>query len=157
MTDATPRSLRDDPVAQAVSALAASGFPRLPATVLMTLMTSEDGELTAEALAERTQSSPAAISGAVRYLTTIGMIRRHLLPGSRRYVYELPEHPWYTVSIGKNELYGVIVGLARRAIPTLGPQGAERMDEMAEFFEFLQRRLPEVLDEWNELRRGRPN
>jgi predicted transcriptional regulator len=146
-------ALRDDPVAQAVSALAANGFPRLPASVLMTLMTSEESELTAEVLAERTQSSAAAISGAVRYLSTIGMIRRHVLPGSRRYVYELPEHPWYTVSIGKNELYGVVVGLARRAAPTLGPRGAEQMAEMAEFFEFLQRRLPEVLEEWDESRR----
>jgi predicted transcriptional regulator len=153
MTDDAPRSLRDDPVAQAVSALAANGFPRLPATVLMTLMTSEETELTAEVLAERTQSSPAAISGAVRYLTTIGMIRRHVLPGSRRYVYELPEHPWYTVSIEKNELYGVIEGLARKAVPTLGPRGAAEMEEMAEFFAFLRGRLPQVLGEWNELRK----
>jgi predicted transcriptional regulator len=153
MTDDAPRSLRDDPVAQAVSALAANGFPRLPATVLMTLMTSEETELTAEVLAERTQSSAAAISGAVRYLTTIGMIRRHVLPGSRRYVYELPEHPWYTVSIEKNELYGVIEGLARKAVPTLGPRGGAQMEEMAEFFAFLRGRLPQVLAEWNELRR----
>ena len=153
MTDDAPRTLRDDPVAQAVSALAANGFPRLPATVLMTLMTSEETELTAEALAERTQSSPAAISGAVRYLTTIGMIRRHVLPGSRRYVYELPEHPWYTVSIEKNELYGVIEALARKAVPTLGPRGGGQMEEMAEFFAFLRGRLPQVLAEWNELRK----
>ena len=150
-------ALRDDPAAQLVSALAANGFPRLPAAVLMTLMTSEESGLTADVLAERTQSSPAAISGAVRYLTTIGMIRRHVLPGDRRYVYELPEHPWYTVSIGKNELYRMLVGLARRAVPALGPHGAERMDEMADFFEFWERRLPEVLAEWDELRHSREN
>lgn len=149
--------LRDDPVAQAVSALAANGFPRLPAAVLMALMTSEESELTAEALAEQTQSSPAAISGAVRYLTSIHMVRRHLLPGSRRYVYELPEHPWYAASFGKGELYAYIVTLAEQAIPVLGPTGAGRMAEMAEFFAFMQRRLPEVLDEWNELRHSRQN
>jgi len=154
MTDDAQRSLRDDPVAQAVSALAANGFPRLPATVLMTLMTSEETELTAEALAERTQASPAAISGAVRYLTTIGMIRRHVLPGSRRYVYELPEHPWYTVSIEKNDVYVMMAELARRAAPALGPRGAAQMEEMAAFFEFLKKRLPEVLGEWSELRKG---
>lgn len=150
-------ALRDDPVAQAVSALAANGFPRLPAAVLMTLMTSEEGELTAELLAERTQSSPAAISGAVRYLATIGMVRRHVLPGSRRYVYELPEHPWYTASLGKNDVYEVMISLARKAAGDLGPRGAAQLSEMAEFFEFLKVRLPQVLDEWNDLRRGRPN
>ncbi len=141
-----------DPLALTVSVLADSGFPRLPAAVLMALMAAEEAELTAEALAERTQSSPAAISGAVRYLTTIGMVRRHVLPGTRRYVYLLPEHPWYSVSIGKDELYSHMVGLARRAAAELGPIGADRMLEMADFFEFLQRRLPQVLDEWRELR-----
>lgn len=144
-----------DPVAQVVSTLAASGFPRLPAAVLMTLMTSEEPGLTADVLAERTTSSPAAISGAVRYLTTIGMVRRHLLPGSRRYVYELPEHPWYAVSIGKGDVYSAMVVLARRAVGELGPRGAEQMAEMADFFEFLQGRLPEVLAEWDLTRRER--
>jgi predicted transcriptional regulator len=144
-----------DPAAQVASLLAANGFPRLPAAVLMALMTSEEHELSAAQLSERAQASPAAISGAVRYLATIGMVRRHRVVGSRSYVYELPEFPWYTVSVGKNELYQMIVALARRAAGELGPNASERMIEMADFFQFLQDRLPAVLGEWNEYRAAR--
>ncbi|MGG7508143.1 GbsR/MarR family transcriptional regulator [Plantibacter sp. YIM 135249] len=149
--DAVQR-LTEDPIAQTVSALAANGFPRMPAAVLMLLMSSEESALTADQLAEELQASPAAVSGAVRYLVTIGLLTRHQLAGSRRYVYELPRHPWYTVSIGKTDLYTHIVGLSEQAAEQLGPNGRARLEEMAEFFRFLERRLPAVLDEWNELR-----
>ena len=148
------RTLGDDPVAQMVSALAANGFPRMPASVMMAIMVSEEGLLTAEQLAERLGASPAAISGAVRYLSTIGMIHRHRAPGSRRYAYELPDHAWYTASLAKNELYTLFVRLAEKTIPTLGPRGGERVQEMADFFRFLEWRMPALLDEWTQLRKG---
>ncbi len=147
MTDQPPRD--DDPAAGLVSALAANGFPRMPAAVLMALMTSEDGALTAEQLGERLGASPAAVSGAVRYLETVTMIQRHRRPGSRKFEYELPHHPWFTASIAKNELYGVMARMADDAAGRLGPVAAARMDEMADFFRFVQARLPRVLDEWN--------
>lgn len=151
MTDAALRP-GDDPVAPLVSAFAANGFPRMPASVLIALMASEERMLTAEQLAEQLSASPAAISGAVRYLSTVGMIHRHRLPGSRRYAYELPAHAWYAVALGKGELYLVLARLAEAAIPSLGPLGAERLAEMADFFRFLQGRMPEVLEEWQQLR-----
>lgn len=141
-----------DPVAQMVSALAANGFPRMPASVLMAIQVSEAGLLSAEELGEILGASPAAISGAVRYLGSIGMVHRHRLPGDRRYVYELPAHAWYSASLEKSELYELIIRLAHSAIPTLGPRGAERVREMADFFEFLRKRMPELLAEWNDLR-----
>ncbi|MEP6482059.1 MAG: MarR family transcriptional regulator [Rhodoglobus sp.] len=149
----TERALGDDPVAQIVSALAANGFPRMPASVLMSIMTSEEGMLTAEQLAERLGASAAAISGAVRYLSTVGMIFRHRLPGTRRFAYELPAHAWYSASMEKTDLYQLIIRLAGSAVPTLGPRGAERVQEMSDFFAFLERRMPEVLAEWHQLQR----
>lgn len=155
MTDA-PRSPGDDPAAQLVSALAANGFPRMPASVLMAIMTGEEDSVTAEQLAERLGASPAAISGAVRYLSTVGMIHRHRIPGSRRFAYQLPDDDWYAASFHNGDLYALIVRLAENAARDLGPNGAAKVAEMAEFFRFLQARLPQVLEEWTELRaRGR--
>jgi len=148
------RALGDDPVAQMVSALAANGFPRMPASVMMAIMVSEPGILTAEQLAEQLSASPAAISGAVRYLSTVGMVYRHRLPGTRRYGYELPAHAWYSASLEKTDLYELIIRLAETAVPTLGPRGAERVQEMADFFGFLQKRMPQLLAEWTQLRAG---
>lgn len=153
MTD--ERAPAGDPTAQLVSTLAASGFPRMPAAVLMALMSSEEESLTAEQLAERLEVSPAAISGAVRYLEKPGMIHRQRIPGTRRYRYELPDYPWYTASFHNGELYALIIRLAETASASLGPKGAARIDEMAEFFRFLQQRLPAVLEEWNASRDGR--
>ena len=151
MTDGE-RALGDDPVAQMVSALAANGFPRMPASVMMAIMVSEEGLLTAEELGSRLGASPAAISGAVRYLATIGMVYRHRVPGTRRYGYELPAHAWYSASLEKTDLYHLTIRLAESAVPTLGPRGAERVQEMADFFRFLEKRMPELLAEWTELR-----
>jgi len=58
-----------------------TGFPRMPARVLMALTVAESG-LTAAELAERRDVSAAAISGAVRYLQTLAMIHRFPNPGA---------------------------------------------------------------------------
>ncbi len=153
--------MKSDPFAQfvenAAGELVAQGFPRMPANVIMALTASEDGRLTAADLAESLGVSPAAVSGAVRYLSTIGMVRSATIPGTRRHVYALPERPWYTASLTRRDIYGHIVAQLRRDIVRL-PSGAAktRIEEMADFFEFIDRRMPQLLEEWNELRSGPP-
>ena len=39
--------------------------------------------------------------------------------------------------------------LADDAAARVGPRAAERLSEMADFFRFVQARLPELLGEWN--------
>lgn len=147
----------NDFVEQSAAAMTAAGFPRMPARVLMALMVAEGPGLTAQELGERLGASAAAISGAVRYLQTVRMIRRVSQPGSRRDLYELPEDSWYTASIGKNALYDLIEQLAAKAVVSIddpASAASQRVQEMSEFFVFIQRRLPEVLEEW-EAERGR--
>ena len=72
-----------------------------PPGSLFTLMAADERALTAAELAERLGVSPAAISGAVRYLTQIGMLHREPSPGSRRDRYRLPDDPWYEVTLAK--------------------------------------------------------
>jgi DNA-binding transcriptional regulator GbsR (MarR family) len=147
MSDERPPR-RDDPAAVGIALLAANGFPRIPATVLMTLMLTESGEATADELAAATGVSPAAISGAVRYLQVLGMLRRHQVPGSRRYVYELPEQPWYTGSV-KTDLYTAIARFAESSAEVLEGAPRDRMADMAGFFRYLEQRMPVLLDEWH--------
>ena len=63
------------------SDLEAAGVPRLPARVFVALLVEDDGYLTAAELAERLQISPAAVSGAVRYLIQVNLVRREREPG----------------------------------------------------------------------------
>jgi predicted transcriptional regulator len=131
------------------------GFPRMPARVLASIMTADEDSLTAADLAERLGVSAAAISGAVRYLSHIGMVSREPVPGSRRDRYRLPRNPWYQTSLLKGELLKALADLADEGVAAVGtaatPSGA-RIAEMRDFFRFLEVELEGLLDKWRAVR-----
>lgn len=134
--------------------LIAAGFPKMPARVLMALTVAETG-LTAAELAERLGVSAAAISGAVRYVQTIGMLRRVSQPGSRRDLYVLPENPWYAASMSETRVYDPIIESSEAMLDALGgvdTVAGMRVAEMVDFMRFFKRRLPELLEEWRRQR-----
>lgn len=150
------------------SLLIAAGLARMPARVLMSLMASETGGLTSQELQERLGVSAAAISGAVRYLQNVSFVRRVAQSGSRRERYELPDDYWYQASMNAVSIYQPLAQLAEDALAVLDKsevdQGevaadsaasvrASRIREMAEYFRFMQRRMPELNEEWEALRR----
>ena len=81
-----------------------SGVPRMPARVFACLMVAAGGRLTAAELAERLQASPAAISGAVRYLIQVHLVTRTREPGSRRDLYVVEHEVLYRAMLGRDVL-----------------------------------------------------
>jgi len=153
----TPEELIADFVARTATELASQGFPTMPARVIMALTASEAGQLTAEELASALVASPAAISGAVRYLATLGFLRQTTVPGSRRHVYTLPPTPWYTSTLTRPRIYGDIAELlASGGDLPFAPAARERIEEMVHFFHFIERRMPQLLDEWKAERAAVP-
>jgi hypothetical protein len=155
MSDADP-----DPFAEfierASSELAAQGFPRMPARVLMALTATADGKATSEELATRLQASPAAISGAVKYLGVVGFVRNTTIPGTRKHIYSLGETPWYATSFTRGEVYTQIENAMRGPVEGMPESAAlRRIEEVADFFAFMRRRLPSLLDEWIAERRAK--
>lgn len=143
-------------VDRASSELAAQGFPRMPAKVIMALTASEDGRMTVTELAEQLTVSPAAISGAIRYLSAVGFVRSSTIPGTRRHVYALPETAWYTSTLHRPGLYRRVEAVLRSSAGKLPEAAARaRIEEMADFFGFLDERLPELLAEWEDQRAAR--
>ena len=145
-----PQQPRLPDAAEASAAvMAAAGFPKMPARALLALVASEDGALTAAELAQALGASAAAVSGAVRYLQTVGFVHRVSQPGSRRDRYALPEDPWYVATLRQNPVYERLAGLAAALADELpdGPARA-RAQETADFYRFLTRRMPGLLDEW---------
>lgn len=141
-------------VEQSASVLAAAGFPRMPARVLMALLVA-DGGRTASELAEQLGVSAAAISGAVRYLQSLGIIQRMSQPGTRRDRWEILDDAWYTALAGKNATFAAFASIADQAVEAIGdPEavGARRTAEMAAFFRFFESRMPQLLAEWEETR-----
>ena len=135
---------------QTAATLTAAGFPPMPARVLLALMVTENASLTAEELATRLGASPAAISGAVRYLQSISIIRRHTVPGTRRHLYELPDHFWYATSNSQVPLYTHLIGLAEKGAEAMDPESRvrSRVEDMASYFRFIRERMPALMNEW---------
>jgi DNA-binding transcriptional regulator GbsR (MarR family) len=128
------------------------GMPRMPARAFAVLLASETGRMTAAELAEALQASPAAVSGAVRYLTHTHLVERAREAGSRRDVYRLGEDPWYEAIYRREPLIdrwerALLDGV--EAVGTDTPAGA-RLKDSAEFFAFLRQELPAMLARYRE-------
>jgi predicted transcriptional regulator len=134
------------------SDLSDSGFPRMPARVFAMLLATDDGQLTAAALAERLQVSPAAISGAVRYLVLINFASRTREVGSRRDVVRVHEHAWLESS-SRDQVLARLEDSMQEGLAALGADtpARRRVAETMGFFAYLRRELPQVLARWQQL------
>jgi DNA-binding transcriptional regulator GbsR (MarR family) len=136
------------------SALTEMGVPRMPARVFVALLTSDPGRLAASELADQLGASPAAISGAVRYLLQVGLVRREGEPGSRRHYYRVPDDVWDELISLRNRAMARWTAVLREGVPALGadtPAGA-RIAESVRYFEFVSAELPLVIARWREHR-----
>lgn len=136
--------------------LVEAGIPRMPSRVFAALLAEDSGKLTAAELSERLQASPAAVSGGVRYLIGVGMVRREGEPGSRRHHYRVPDNVWDEVLKQEDRMMLRWTAALREGIALLGadtPAGA-RMADSVDFFEFVSAELPRIVARWQERRVG---
>ena len=139
---------------QAAAIMTATGMPRMPARVMMALIAAPEGGYTAAELGDRLGVSAAAVSGAVRYLETAHFVQRRSRPGDRRDHYEIGRESFYRTVTSDSPVYERMSTLiARIAAEQDEPAARERTLELAEFFRFLSRRMPELMDEWEAQRR----
>ena len=103
------------------SVLVAAGFPPMPARVFVALLVTDSGRLTAADLAEVLRVSPAAVSGAVRYLVQLGLVHKERVPGSRRDYYRMPDDVWSDMFRLRDQVMQRWAGLVREGIELLGP------------------------------------
>jgi DNA-binding transcriptional regulator GbsR (MarR family) len=130
--------------------LVAAGFPPMPARVFVALVVSEDGRLTAADLAATLRISPAAVSGAVRYLIQVGLVHKERVPGSRRDYYRMPGNMWDDLLRMRDQVMSRWGALVREGIDLVGPDTAAgaRMAEQAAFLEFATREMADLLTRW---------
>jgi DNA-binding transcriptional regulator GbsR (MarR family) len=151
-----------DPLLQFIerfaSVLVAAGFPAMSARVFVAFLVSDSDRLTAAELADTLQISPAAVSGAVRYLTGVGLVHKERVPGSRRDYYRMPADVWHEVMRLQNQVLLRWASLLKEGVGLVGadtPAGA-RMAEHTAFFEFLVAEMPAMLARWDALSRPEP-
>ena len=153
-TRAARSASRDDPdaalrfVEDFALLLVDAGVPRMPARVFACVLADDSAALTAGDLAERLQVSPAAISGAVRWLTQMHLLTRAREPGARRDHYRVRDDQWYEATVFKTAALLRFEDVLAEGVALVGadtPAG-RRLRETQEFFAFFRAELPALLE-----------
>jgi hypothetical protein len=156
-----PGTTRDAAISEFIEGFAQvlvdAGMPRIASRIVVALLATDSGRLTAAELAERLHASPAAISGGVRYLVQVDLASRTRAPGSRRDHVRVHDAAWYRVITQRDQLMSAWTASLRCGATVLGadsPAGA-RLAESVEFFEFLQDELQRIPERWAKRRAER--
>ncbi|MFI1565371.1 GbsR/MarR family transcriptional regulator [Streptomyces sp. NPDC020490] len=154
--DAIPNATERDPegVSRFVEHFAAqmveAGLSRMPARVFAALLASDDGALTSAELGDQLQISPAAVSGAVRYLAQVHMLSREREPGSRRERYRVHSDQWYQALTNRGAIIKRWEDAMREGVTSLGAEtpAGRRLAETLAFFEFVEQDIAEMMERW---------
>ncbi|UYM07311.1 GbsR/MarR family transcriptional regulator [Solicola gregarius] len=132
-----------------------SGLPRMPARVFAYVLADDAEIYTAGELSEGLRVSPAAISGAVRYLVNVGLLAKQRLPGDRRDHYRVFDEDVFGAMIAQRApVLGRWSDAFGRAVEVLGADrpGGRRLADGVLFFEFMQEDQQDVLARWHAYR-----
>jgi DNA-binding MarR family transcriptional regulator len=134
--------------------LAEAGVPRMAARVFARLLVEDSGQLTAGELATALGVSPAAVSGAVRYLVQVRMIERHRDPGARADHYRLGGDLWTEMLANRMTILSGWEEAMASGAAVVGPESpaGRRLQENEAFFAFLRIEMPALLDRWRRAR-----
>ncbi|NNN36655.1 MarR family transcriptional regulator [Streptomyces sp. S3(2020)] len=130
--------------------LVEAGMQRMAARVFAALLSSDEGVMTSAELGEQLRISPAAVSGAVRYLAQTHMVSREREPGSRRERYRVHGDQWYEALTNREAVLKRWEGALREGVSSLGadtPAG-RRMAETLAFFEFVEGEVATMMERW---------
>ncbi|GGI78425.1 MarR family transcriptional regulator [Saccharopolyspora subtropica] len=136
--------------------LADAGMPRMAARVFASLLVAEDGRRTAGELADVLQVSPAAVSGAVRYLVQVKLVVRERRPGERRDDYRVLDDLWYTTVMDRGAQLLAWENTLAEGEAALGAdsRAGRRLADTREFFEFLRGEFPGLMEKWRRQRKS---
>jgi DNA-binding transcriptional regulator GbsR (MarR family) len=128
------------------------GLQRMTARVLATLLFTEQPTMTMGELAGQLKASTGAISGAIKMLTSVGLVERVPAPASRRDHYRLRDNAWAVLYTNQNEVLAAMRKAAEAGIAATGgdsPAG-QRLIQMRDFYDFLLGEIPALLERWHQ-------
>jgi DNA-binding transcriptional regulator GbsR (MarR family) len=130
--------------------LSTHGMQRMTARVLAALLFTEQPATTAGDLAEQLRASSGAISGAIKMLTSVGLVERVPAPASRRDHYRLRDNAWAVQYTNQNEVTVAVLKAAEAGIADTadGSLARQRLSQMRDFYTFLMDEIPALLDRW---------
>jgi len=133
-----------------------SGLPRMAGRALGWLLVSPDEASTAAELARALSASKASISTTTRLLERFGFIEAVGRPGDRLRRFRLRPDAFTRQMEQKLGAVSMWRELAARGLTILrgsGPRRSERLKEVHDFYVFLEREFPRLLEKWRKERR----
>jgi len=142
--------MTDRSVEQLGAALAEAGMPSLPSRVFAALLVDDDGRMTSAELSGELEVSSASVSGAVRYLAQLGMVRRERERGSRRDVYVVDDDAWHGTMMRRDQLYAPMLAALTAGITALGEDSPvhDRLLLTREFLSFVDEEMAGLAERW---------
>jgi DNA-binding transcriptional regulator GbsR (MarR family) len=133
------------------AALSTAGFPPMPSRVFAALLVDDDGRMTAAELTEELSVSPAAVSGAVRYLTHVGLLRRERERGGRRDVFVVLDDAFHGALTNTDQVYAGMIEALADGVDHLGAgsTAGRRLQLSREFLEFVTDEMSGIIDRWD--------
>jgi DNA-binding MarR family transcriptional regulator len=128
------------------------GLQRMTARVLAALLFTDEPTTTMGELADRLHASSGAISGAVKTLTSVGLVERVPAPASRRDHYRLRDDAWALLYTNQNAVISAMQAAAEAGIAAAGHDSlaGRRLTQMRDFYAFLLAEIPALLDRWHQ-------
>ena len=128
-----------------------AGLPRMAGRILSWLLICDPPHQTMHELTAALQASKSSISTGTRMLIQMGIIERVSLPGQRRDHYRIVPDFWSRVLEEKAQQFTEFRRLAERGLALLdgaSPARRQRLEEMRDFYVFMEREYPLILDHW---------
>jgi DNA-binding transcriptional regulator GbsR (MarR family) len=126
-------------------------MPRMPARVFAYVLAEDSDRYTAAQLSEALQVSPAAISGAVRYLVDTGLLIKERVPGRRGDIFRVADGDiWATITTARKPMIDNFITAVDDAVALVGADtpGGQRLVETADFLRFTRADLEDLPRRW---------
>ncbi len=129
-----------------------AGLPRMAGRILSWLLICDPPHQTMHQLTEALQASKSSISTGTRMLIHMGIIERLSIPGQRRDHYRVVPDSWSHIMEEKaKKQFTELRRLSERGLALLegaSPARRQRLEEMRDYYVFMEREFPLILDHW---------
>lgn len=129
-----------------------AGLPRMAGRILSWLLICDPPHQTMHELTKALQASKSSISTGTRMLIQMGIIERISMPGQRRDHFRVVPDSWSHIMEEKaRKQFTELRRLSERGLALLdgaSPPRRQRLEEMRDFYVFMEREFPLILDHW---------
>ena len=134
-----------------------SGMPRMAGRILGALLVADPAEQSADELANTLRASRGSISTSTRYLIQLGFIERVSKPGERRDYFRNRPGAWVEMTrrgLAEARLYREMAERGLGLLESSDPDVRRGLEEMRDFYAFVEREFPRVFERWEALKGG---